>query len=167
MVWKLDVGRKQSGWIELPRETEERRDILQRRNIPFFFICNSLFGARIRLVFFPFDSHSRLSPLFLFPISSTRTSLHPFLRYLFVRLQNRGLRINKTISFVLSFKIAFPLKKDFYLGLPIANMNKSTANLYLFSFSSLRIFFLPSSCSLLYVVNFPSTFIIMVYCFQY
>lgn len=78
----------------------------------FFFLSVTLYLARARVhLAFLFDSRSRLS-YFYFRSRRLARLFHSLPRYLlFVWLQNWRLRINKTISSVLSLKIAFLLKK--------------------------------------------------------
>lgn len=131
----------------------------------FFFIRNSLFGAHppsllpLRLAFSSF--------LFPFPISSTRASLHPFSRYLlFVWLQNWELRINKTISPVLPFKIALLLKK-ILSRTANSNVNRLGKRIYIY-FLFLHSFFTILLSSFPFVEFSPALFtlILVFYCFQ-
>lgn len=134
MVWKLDVGEKQSGWIELPRERDGGTEgyIIAPEHPFFFFIRNSLFGARppsllpLRLAF-------SVLPIPISDLVDPRAS-PSFLEILVVCLVtgNWELRINKTISPVLPFKIAFLLKK-ILSRTANSNVNRPGKRIYIYS----------------------------------
>lgn len=146
---------------------ERRRNggIYYSAGASLFFLSVTLYLARTRLAL-PSLLPLRLafsSFLFLFPISSTRASLHPFSRYLlFVWLQNWELRINKTISPVLPFKIASLLKK-ILSRTANSNVNRLGKRIYIYSLF-LHSFFTILLSSFPFV-EFPQYFFRLFLCF--
>lgn len=155
----MEIGcREETEWLNrAPSRDRGKEGYITAPNIPpLFFICNSLFGAYppgllpLRLAF----SSISISDL----VDSCVTP--PFLEILVCSVTER-LRINKTISFVLFFKIALLLKKDSYLGLSMWTSQRRIHIYFLLLYSTS--FFLPT-CHLhsLPHVNFPSYFLCLL-----